>query len=93
MKHYIYILECTDKNNKITLYCGYTSRTPAERLKDHQRNINKNNKKHYTGRQKSIKLVYSETFDNRQTAIKREREIKKKGSLYKKKLVESISSQ
>ncbi len=91
MKHYVYILECEDDNKKITLYVGYTSRSPSIRLKDHLRNVKSNNKKHYTSRQKFVKLVYSEAFDDRQEALAREKQIKKLGSRYKRKLVDGIA--
>ena len=92
MKYYIYLLECKDKNNKITYYCGYTSRTPDKRLQDHLRNVKKEKKKHYTGRQKSVKLVYYETYGDRKTAMKREREIKKRGSRYKIGLIDGVEN-
>ena len=87
MTHYVYILECTDENDKITLYVGYTSRSPSVRLKDHLRNVKSKGRKHYTSRQKFVKLVYSEAFDDRQEALEREREIKKLGVRYKRRLV------
>ena len=92
MKYYIYLLECKDKNKKITYYCGYTSRTTDKRLQDHLRNVKKEKKKHYTGRQKSVKLVYSETYGDRKTAMKREREIKKLGSRYKIGLINGMKN-
>jgi len=89
-KHYVYLLSCRDKNKKITLYCGYTSRSPSIRLQDHLRNVRSTSKKHYTGRQEFVKLVYYEACDNRATALKREREIKKLGSRYKQGLVDGM---
>ena len=83
MKHYIYLLECKNDDEKITYYCGYTSRTPSKRLKDHISHAKNGRKKHYTGRQKSVKLVDYETYEDRKTAMEREREIKKLGSRYK----------
>jgi predicted GIY-YIG superfamily endonuclease len=90
-KYYVYILECKDKNDKTTLYVGYTSKTPEKRLQEHLTSVKTQNKKHYTGRQKSIKLVYSEVYDNMFTAKKREREIKKLGSKYKRKLIINLN--
>lgn len=87
MKHYVYLLECKDDDEKITYYCGYTSRSPSIRLKDHIKNVKGKGRKHYTSRQKSVKLVYSEVYGDRKTAIDREKEIKKLGSRYKRKLV------
>ncbi len=92
MKHHIYLLECKDEKGKITYYCGYTSRTPSERLKDHLGHAKNGRKKHYAGRQKSVKVVYSETYDDRKTAMKREREIKKLGSRYKLGLVHGVGN-
>ena len=88
MKYYVYLLECKDKNEKITYYCGYTSKSPSERLQAHLGNVKRENKKHYTGRQKSVRLVYSEIYEDRKTALNREKEIKRLGSKYKKKLIE-----
>ena len=87
MKHYVYLLECKGEDAKITYYCGYTSKTPSERLKEHVGHIRNKKRRHYTGRQKSVKLVYYETYDDRITAMKRERGIKRKGSGYKRELV------
>ena len=92
MTHYIYLLECKDKENKITYYCGYTSKSPSVRLQEHIRNVRKEKKKHYTGRQKSVRLVYSETYADRKTAMKREREIKKLGSRYKLGLIDGMGN-
>ena len=92
MKHYIYILECKDENKKITLYVGYTSRSPSIRLKDHIKNVKSNNKKHYTSRQKSVRLVYYEAYEDRKVALAREKEIKKLGSNYKRGLVDGMKN-
>lgn len=92
MKHYVYLLECKDKDKKITLYCGYTSRNPSIRLKDHIKNVRDGRRKHYTGRQKYVRLVYYETYDDRKTAMKREREIKKLGSRYKQGLINGMKN-
>ena len=86
-KHYVYLLNCRDKNKKITIYCGYTSRSPSIRLQDHIRNVRSISNKHYTGKQEFVKLVYYETYDSREIALKREREIKKLGSRYKQGLI------
>ena len=90
MKYYVYLLECKDKNKKITYYCGYTSRSPSIRLKEHIKNVKEKRKKHYTGRQDFVRLVYYEAHSDRKTAIKREREIKKLGSRYKKGLIDGM---
>ena len=88
MKYYVYLLECKDKDEKITYYCGY-SKDPNKRLQAHRGHAKREDKKHYTGRQKTLKIVYLESYDDRLVAMKREREIKKLGSRYKKKLVQS----
>ena len=90
MKHHVYLLECKDKEKKVTYYCGYTSKSPSARLRDHIRNVRKEKKKHYTGRQKFVRLVYYETYKDRKTAMKREREIKKLGSRYKLGLIDGM---
>ena len=92
MKYYVYLLECKDKNGKITYYCGYTSRSPSKRLQDHIRNVRNEKKKHYTGRQKFVRLVYYETYEDRKIAMKREREIKKLGSRYKLGLIHGMKN-
>lgn len=92
MKHYVYLLKCKGKDNKISYYTGYTSRSPSKRFIDHIRNVKTNNKRHYTGRQKFVKLVYYETYDKRSKALKREREIKKLGSRYKLGLIDGMKN-
>ena len=91
-KFYVYILECKDKDDKTNFYVGYTSKTPEKRFQEHMTSVKTQNKKHYTGRQESIKLVYFETYDDMFIAKKREREIKKLGSKYKRKLIENIKT-
>jgi len=90
MKHYIYLLECRGENSKITYYCGYTSKSPSKRLQEHIRNVKNKKKRHYTGRQKFVRLVYYETYGDRKTAMKREREIKKLGIKYKLGLLDGM---
>ena len=60
---YIYILECADN----TLYTGYTNDLD-NRLKAH--NAGKGAK--YTKSRLPVKLVYSETFDDKKEAMSRE---------------------
>ena len=90
MKYYVYLLECKGEDDKITYYCGYTSRSPRERLQEHIAHVKKRKKKHYTGRQKFVRLVYYETYGDRAIALKREREIKKLGSKYKQGLIDGM---
>ena len=87
MTYYVYLLECKNKNDKITYYCGYTSKSPGKRLRAHINNVKREDKKHYTGRQKAVKLVYQESYDNKRVALSREKEIKRLGSKYKKHLI------
>lgn len=67
-KHYTYILKCADD----TLYCGYTNDI-KKRIQAH--NSGKGAK--YTKPRLPVVLVYSEEFDTKSDALKRECEIKK----------------
>lgn len=66
---YVYILECADK----TLYTGWTVNLDS-RLKTH--NSGKGAK--YTRGRLPVKLVYSEKYNSKNLALKREWEIKQK---------------
>ena len=55
-KHYIYILECSDK----TLYTGYTNNL-ENRLKAH----NEGKGAKYTKSRLPVKMVYYEAFDDK----------------------------
>ena len=79
-KHYTYILKCADG----TLYCGYTPEL-FKRLKTH--NNGKGAK--YTKSRLPVTLVYSEEFDNKSEALKRECEIKKMTRSQKLLLIEN----
>ena len=92
MTYYVYLLECKDKNEKITYYCGYTSKNPSKRLQAHISNVKRGDKKHYTGRQKFVKLIYYESYDEKKIAMKREKEIKKLGSKYKRRLINGVQN-
>lgn len=65
---YVYILECSDN----TLYTGWTNNL-EKRIETHQ----KGKGAKYTRARLPIKLVYSEEFDDKISAQKREYEIKK----------------
>ncbi|MBE7039974.1 MAG: GIY-YIG nuclease family protein [Ruminococcaceae bacterium] len=67
-KYYTYLLECSDG----TLYCGYSPEL-QKRLKVH--NSGKGAK--YTKARLPVTLVYSEEFDSKSEAMRREWEIKK----------------
>ena len=62
-KHYIYILECSDK----TLYTGYTNDL-ENRLKAH----NEGKGAKYTKSRLPVKMVYYEAFDDKKEAMSRE---------------------
>jgi putative endonuclease len=65
---YVYILysDALDK-----FYIGHTEQSPEERLKKHLSNHDG-----FTARAKDWKLVYSEFYDTKQMASKRENQIK-----------------
>jgi len=68
MKSFVYIVECTDK----TLYTGWTTNIEA-RIETH----NAGTGAKYTRGRGPVKLVYSEAFETKQEAMRREAEIKK----------------
>ncbi|MCR5547049.1 MAG: GIY-YIG nuclease family protein [Lachnospiraceae bacterium] len=67
MSHYTYILECADGS----LYTGYTPDL-KKRLETH--NAGKGAK--YTRGRRPVKLVYSEEYDTKEEAMRREYQIK-----------------
>lgn len=76
---FVYIVECNDK----TLYTGYTSDI-TRRLKEH----NGGRGAKYTRGRGPVRLVYTERFETRATAMRRECEIKRLSRKDKLKLVE-----
>lgn len=82
MKYFVYILECADK----TLYCGYTNNV-ANRIFHH--NSTKLGAKYTSGR-RPVTLVYEESFDTINEALKREVEIKKLPRIKKLALFKSV---
>jgi putative endonuclease len=74
----VYLLQ-TSKN---TLYCGYTNDL-NKRIAAH----NKGRGAKYTKTRLPVKLVYSETFDNKIDALKREWQIKQLTRKEKLKLI------
>ena len=76
--NYIYIVECNDG----TLYTGWTTDI-AKRIKNH--NCGKGAK--YTRIRCPVILKHIEKFDNKKSALKREREIKKLSRIQKLKLI------
>lgn len=79
MDNFIYILLCADG----TLYTGWTN-DPEKRLAAHQ--SGKGGK--YTRARLPVKLVYSERFDTKQEAMRREWEIKQLTREEKLRLIE-----
>jgi len=77
--NYIYILECSDSS----LYTGYTNDL-EKRLTVH--NAGKGAK--YTRCRLPVKLVYSEEFETKSEAMKREYSIKQLSREEKKNLIE-----
>ncbi|WP_223707226.1 GIY-YIG nuclease family protein [Niabella beijingensis] len=77
---YVYILYSPAKNK---YYIGYTGDSLKERLRKHN-----SNHKGFTGQSADWTIVYYETFENKRSAMKREKEIKnKKSSIYIEKLI------
>ncbi len=75
--YFVYILACSDE----TLYTGIT--TDLERRLDEHNNSSKGAK--YTRARRPVVLVYSETYETRSEACKREYLIKHKMSREEKK--------
>lgn len=69
MEHVVYILRCADT----TLYTGYTIDIDRRVL---EHNSEKTGAK-YTKARRPVVLVYSESFENKGDAMRREMEIKK----------------
>ena len=65
---YVYVLK-SERNNK--RYIGYTSKTPEERLRGHNKGDNV-----WTGQNRPFRLLYSEKFEVKTEAIKREKFLK-----------------
>jgi len=78
LKYYVYLLECSDG----TLYCGYTVDLLA-RTNTH--NDGKGAK--YTRSRRPVKLVYSEEYEDKSSALRREIAIKKLSREEKIKLI------
>jgi len=78
VKYYCYLLLCNDT----TLYCGYTNDL-AKRIETH----NKGKGAKYTKKRLPVKLVYSEVFDTKSEAMKREYQIKQLSRAEKIKMI------
>lgn len=83
MSYFVYILECSDS----TLYTGIT--TDIHRRLDEHNNSEKGAK--YTKVRRPVKLVYSESQEDRSSASKREYAIKKLTRTQKLKLLKFTS--
>ena len=81
MTHYCYLIACSDN----TLYCGYTNDL-NKRIAAH----NKGKGAKYTKTRLPVKLVYSESFDNKRDAMKREWQIKQLTRIEKLKLINNF---
>lgn len=77
--NYTYILECADGS----LYTGWTNHL-EERLKAH----NAGTGAKYTKTRRPVKLVYFESFETKQEAMKREYQIKQLPRKAKLKLID-----
>lgn len=66
-EHYVYIARCIDD----TLYTGYTTDLEARETRH-----NEGRGARYTRTRRPIEIIYSETFETRSAALKREYEIK-----------------
>ena len=78
--HFVYIVRCADG----TLYTGY-ARDPSAREKVH----NAGRGARYTCGRRPVRLVYSEAFQSRSDAMKREYEVKRWSRTRKEMLVGS----
>ena len=81
MSYFIYLVECSDRS----YYCGYTNDL-NKRIETH----NKGNGGKYTKRRLPVELIYSEEFETRSEAMKRECAIKKFSRRQKEELVRGI---
>lgn len=79
-KYFVYILETSGN----TLYTGITTNL-SRRILEHNSHTPKSAK--YTRSFKNCKLVYSEKFPDRSSALKREAEIKKMSKVNKLDLI------
>lgn len=81
--NYVYILQCSDG----TFYTGYTNN-----LKKRILNHNSGHGSKYTRGRCPVKLVYYETYETKNEALKREFEIKKLARIEKAALISSGKS-
>ena len=79
--HYVYIVQCVDG----TLYTGYAVDL-SRRIDAH--NAGRGAK--YTAGRRPVSLVYSECFDSKSAALKREHELKRRTRIRKQALIASL---
>jgi len=84
--YWVYMIEVNRKNKK-TFYIGYTSNL-SKRIDQHRNNKGAR----YTMGEKTIKLVYTESYPTKSEAMKREFELKKLKRIEKENLVKNYSS-
>lgn len=77
--HYTYMLKCKDN----TYYTGYTNNL-EKRLKSH----NEGKGAKYTRGRGPVELIYYEEYEDKQTAMRREWEIKRLGRSGKEQLIQ-----
>lgn len=75
---YVYLLECNDRS----YYCGYTQDVDLRVCRHNQ-----GRGAVYTACRKPVKLVWQESHDTEQSALKRERQIKGWSRVKKKALI------
>lgn len=80
MSFFTYLVECSDG----TFYCGYTDDLD-KRIQQHN---SEKSKTKYTRVRQPVKLVYSEKFETKSQAMKREAQIKKFSRQQKEKLLD-----
>lgn len=66
--HFVYVLRSLRNNKR---YIGHTSKTAEERLKQHNKGDNV-----WTRQNRPFKLIYSEIYNSKTEAIKREKFLK-----------------
>ena len=77
-KYYVYIVNCNDN----TLYCGYSNNV-EKRVDTHNKSLGAK----YTKTRLPVKLVYTECFNSKSEAMKREYQIKQLTRQQKLKLI------
>lgn len=83
MPNYTYIVKCADNS----LYTGWTNDL-EKRIRDH--NLGRGAK--YTRARLPVTLVYHETFDTREEALRREAAIKKLSRPQKERLIQEATA-